>query len=449
MGLFGKKQKPPQRAVVFQRHVTLAGNGLGANFQRVIDTYGNAQWTWTYDTGLRDDLHTMIATERAITMLEKELGLPLTWPNHDPDAPKPKRVEPTDEERRASLRERLAKDPSDVNAKSQLWKLDGSPADPDSLVVGNIYSISYDLGIYRRSFTGVQWEGYPEFADDPGEYDEWFEFESAESKGGGGSRINRDDWFVRELPVSQAEARPVFDELRARHLRWDAQRSNEISLVPHKAPREHEVGLFGKKAGAPSKAGSFQTAWPKASGLGVGPYAAEADAQEAYLVYTSERRAAEAVPAEDVAVMSNALAMLNRMADGTPLNEVPLIQGELDVRMYDDAPSDTFCANAMVTDRRLLLWWQGIRGRSDELLIFGHDFMIPRREVNVALPYMWSSAIVTQYPIRSPATVRQYGEVGVYVRVHFGADAHGNRRSMSVQSTLREVERRRALGEQI
>jgi hypothetical protein len=224
MGLFGKKPQERQSVVIFQRHVALDGNGLGATFKRVTDSQGKAQWTWSYDSGLRDDFHTMMATERAITLLEKELGLPLTWPMYDPDAPKPKRVEPTPDERRVKLRERLAKDPNDVNAQSQLWTLDGSPISPDDLIVGHIYSISFDLGIFLRSFVGLQWEGYPEFADDPGEHDEWFEFEGAESEGGGGARINRADWFVRQIPADQEEARPVFDELRARHLLWKAQR---------------------------------------------------------------------------------------------------------------------------------------------------------------------------------------------------------------------------------
>jgi hypothetical protein len=191
-----------------------------------MDANGQSKWTWTYDTGLRDDIHTMIATEKAITLLEKELGLPLTWPHQDPDAPRPKRVEATEEERRANLKERLARDPNDVNATRQLLTLDGVPVAPENLMVGNIYSISFDLGVYRRSFVGVQWDGYPEFADDPGEHGEWFEFEAAESKGGGGSRISRDDWFVRELPVSQSEAKSVFDELRVRYLHWDAQRGD-------------------------------------------------------------------------------------------------------------------------------------------------------------------------------------------------------------------------------
>jgi hypothetical protein len=217
MGLFKRRQNKPTRNVIFQRHVAFWESSLGATFRLVLDSSGRPQWTWSYDPGLPDRWPTFVATNLAITELEKELGLPLTFPSRDHTAP----PEMTDDERRSTLSARLANDPDDLDAKTQLWTMDGEVADPEALVIGKIYSTGIDLGIFSHVFVGVQWQGYPEFADNPGEYGEWFAFSGAQH---GGSRINRDRWDVRELPVDQVEARLVFDELHARYLRRDAQR---------------------------------------------------------------------------------------------------------------------------------------------------------------------------------------------------------------------------------
>ncbi len=65
------------------------------------------------------------------------------------------------------------------------------------------------------------------------------------------------------------------------------------------------MGLFSDKDQT-SKPGSFQVAWPKESGLGVGSYSLEAEAQERYLIYTADRRSQESVPVEDMPVMQAA-----------------------------------------------------------------------------------------------------------------------------------------------
>lgn len=209
------------------------------------------------------------------------------------------------------------------------------------------------------------------------------------------------------------------------------------------------MGLFGNKRGATTKSGSYSTAWPKASGLGVGPYSAEADEQERYLVYTSQRRATEPVPAEDMQVMEAANALLYRMAAGTPVKETPLIQGPIDVRWMGVAGSDAYAANALVTDRRFIVWWERMGGREPGLMVFDHLAMLPRPEVRATMPYLWTTVIATDYPVRTPAATRVYDKAAFVIGVHFSGDPHANRRSMSVQATLNEVERRCALGQSI
>ena len=206
------------------------------------------------------------------------------------------------------------------------------------------------------------------------------------------------------------------------------------------------MGLFGNRGGGPTKPGKYETAWPKSSGLGVEPYAAEADRREAYLVYTSERRATENVPPEDMKVMEEANTLLYKMAAGTPVNEVPLIQGPIDIRWMASASSEAYAANALVTDRRFLVWWERQGKRQPGLMVLEHLGMLPRPDVRASLPYRWVSVLATDWPVRIPADTRVYSNATFTVGVHLSSDAHANRRSMSVQATLQEVERRRALG---
>jgi len=202
------------------------------------------------------------------------------------------------------------------------------------------------------------------------------------------------------------------------------------------------MGLFSRKS-APSKAGNYQAAWPAESGLGRKPYSDEADAQEDYLIYTPDRRKAENVPAEDMAVMSAANTMLYELAAGAPVNEVPLIQGPVDVQWVNpDVFGPEFAAEMLITDRRVILWWEKMRGLPGSLVIIDHLGMIPRSEKIRLNPYIWVGGILIDYPVRIPPNARQFERAMFTVGVHFSSDGHANRRSMSVQATLNELEDR-------
>lgn len=209
------------------------------------------------------------------------------------------------------------------------------------------------------------------------------------------------------------------------------------------------MGLFGKRAGAVTKPGRYETAWPKESGLGIRPYVEEAEEQAAYLIYTSQRRAVENVPSEDMKVMDEANSLLYKMAAGTPVNEVPLIQGPIDIQWVGVGDTAAYSANALITDRRFIVWWDRIGSREPGLMVLDHLVMVPRSEVRASLPYCWENVIATDYPVQIPAKTRAYTNALFIIGVHFSSDAHANRRSMSVQATLNELERRRSLGQSI
>ena len=44
------------------------------------------------------------------------------------------------------------------------------------------------------------------------------------------------------------------------------------------------MGIFGKRAGTPTKQGNFEISWPQSSGLGVASHHTVASKQRAYLV---------------------------------------------------------------------------------------------------------------------------------------------------------------------
>lgn len=199
------------------------------------------------------------------------------------------------------------------------------------------------------------------------------------------------------------------------------------------------MGLFSKK-GKPSSPGSYRTAWPQESGLGVGPYQAEADAQDAYLLYTSARRQAEPVPREDMPVMQAANALLYELSAGTPVNELPLIQGPIDVNWMSGSMPGEFAAEALITDRRVLVWWPSMRGIDGQLVVLHHFDLIPRSEPRVSVPLEWMGGMRIRYPIGNELMGGQLPRVGGTFRVHFSSDGHANRRSMSVQKTLHYLE---------
>lgn len=199
------------------------------------------------------------------------------------------------------------------------------------------------------------------------------------------------------------------------------------------------MGLFSRK-GRPSKPGTYKTAWPRESGLGVGPYQLEADRQESYLLYTSARRAEEPVPLEDMPVMQSANSLLYELAAGTPVNELPLIQGPIDVNWMSASMPGEFPAEVLVTDRRVLIWWPPTRGIDGQLVVLHHFDLIPRSDPRVSQPWQWAGGMRILYPIKDQVMGAQMPAVGVTLRVHFSSDGHANRRSMSVHKTLLYLE---------
>lgn len=208
------------------------------------------------------------------------------------------------------------------------------------------------------------------------------------------------------------------------------------------------MALFGNK-NKPTKAGSFSMAWPRESGLGKQSYSDEQEAQERYLVYTSQRRKVEPVAAEDMQVMDSAMSLLYRMAGGTPVNEVPLIQGPVDINWVLPRPTTVHVAQALVTDRRFIMWWPDESGRRAGLVVLDHLVMRPRMERLARIPFEWDNALVTDFPVQVPADIRAYPSPAVVIGVHFDSDGHSNRRSRSVLATLRELEERRLTGDSL
>ena len=208
------------------------------------------------------------------------------------------------------------------------------------------------------------------------------------------------------------------------------------------------MGIFGKKP-QPTRPGSYKSEWPKESGLGVRSHQEEQDAQERYLIYTSERRRFEPVAAEDMETMDAAMSLLYRMSGGTPVNEVPLIQGPVDIQWFSPGQTSLYVAEALVTDRRFIMWWTAAPGRRSQLVVLDHLFLTPRSEKFASVPYQWNNALVTDYPVQVPAISKGYHNPAVTIGVHFSSDGHSNRRSMSIKATLNEIEDRRLMGTSI
>jgi hypothetical protein len=199
-----------------------------------------------------------------------------------------------------------------------------------------------------------------------------------------------------------------------------------------------------RRRNATAKAGSYPTSWPVNSGV------AEGERNwEDYIVYTAKRRKREVIPPEDAESMSVGMSLLRDMADGAPLNEIPLIQGAIEIAWVGHLDSSPYIAEALVTDRRFIVWWQDVRGRDPGLIIMDHEVMIPRPEVGARHPYMWDNILVTDYPVVMPAFVNPYSNAIFRIGVFFSKDGHANRRSMSVQATLNKVESRIRKGKTI
>jgi hypothetical protein len=67
------------------------------------------------------------------------------------------------------------------------------------------------------------------------------------------------------------------------------------------------------------------------------------------------------------------------------VNEVPLIQGPVDIQWMGAPSSEMYAANALVTDRRFIVWWQKMGRRQPGLMVFDHLGMIPRTDVAVSV----------------------------------------------------------------
>ena len=199
------------------------------------------------------------------------------------------------------------------------------------------------------------------------------------------------------------------------------------------------MGLFSRK-GQPSKPGSYKAAWPPESGLGIAPYPLEAEAQEAYLLYTSERRASEPVPAIDREMMRDAEELIRKLTGGDPPNERPLVQGPVDVQWFAPWQSEEFQAQALVTDRRFIVWWSRMRGLEGSLIVLDHVGMVPRTDTSFRYPFQWIAGYRTDFPLASMPRVSRFQPAAATVDVHLSSDGHANRRAMSVHKTLLHLE---------
>ena len=90
MGFFRRSKPEEEYKPYFERHVVLFEGGpyagLGALLQiQYLREDGSPQWRWMYDPGIPQDgilgANVSIDVEVAITKIEKELGLPFSWPD--------------------------------------------------------------------------------------------------------------------------------------------------------------------------------------------------------------------------------------------------------------------------------------------------------------------------------------------------------------------------------
>ncbi len=223
MGIFSRNRE----TILFRKHMPLSNDGSGAFFKLVQKSDGSKNWTWDYDSGLVDDLNTWMNVHEAITKLEISLGLPLTWPHLHPDA-KEKFAEeqPQREAEQKVIDREIAKNPNwnsryDRAALVRVWAKDGVEVAPNDLKVGKYYYVGFDIGIYKRKFNGHQWDGYPEFIDDPGEIDTWYVFENAEGEQNGeGVRVSASDLGIKTLAANEDEIHKMFELIRANYSPW-------------------------------------------------------------------------------------------------------------------------------------------------------------------------------------------------------------------------------------
>jgi hypothetical protein len=188
--------------------------------------------------------------QAAITAIETELGVPLTWPPREDI-----RTEAGKQADRQANIDRLRKEGEQGDIRSEIgyWGWVGEPVtDPRELVEGLIYHLGFDLAIYRGLLHGPKWDGLPATDDiaRPEELEDrdWYMFEGADILVGeqprpsirfaperftpeplkeGGTYVH-----VRTIPASQSEAMAAFEWERADHLRWDRERKEYWSAHP-------------------------------------------------------------------------------------------------------------------------------------------------------------------------------------------------------------------------
>ena len=221
------------------RHVALRKDGAGATFE-LRGSGADKEWTWSLDPELlgEENLWNLGPVQAAITEMETELRLPMSWP------PRPEDKRTTEErqaEREANI-ERLRLEAEEGKTRSLIgyWSWVGAPVtNPSALVQGRVYHLGFALAIYRGSFHGPKWHGLPgmdEFTE-PEETipKRWFTFEGSDLPVGerprSGIRLDEHDFdprtlkngevahSVRAIPVSHDEALAAFEWEKAEYLR--------------------------------------------------------------------------------------------------------------------------------------------------------------------------------------------------------------------------------------
>jgi hypothetical protein len=87
-----EKRRVLKTKPAFVRHVSFAADGKGATFE--LHKRGDrAEWTWEVDPGVHPDL-AFVRAPFALAEIEKELGMPITFPYADPDKRREGETEP-------------------------------------------------------------------------------------------------------------------------------------------------------------------------------------------------------------------------------------------------------------------------------------------------------------------------------------------------------------------
>jgi hypothetical protein len=193
------------------------------------------------------------------------------------------------------------------------------------------------------------------------------------------------------------------------------------------------MGLFRSNHVKPSKPGTYQFAWPVASGLGMGLYPEESEARTNYLIYSSERRVKEGWASEDVNALNETISILS------PLNYdigFPVVTGPVDLHLLNEVGGSEFSGQALITDRATIIWWVGHKGHLGQYAILRHPDLKPKVEDAFGYHFWWRDGGLGILPVPG---VEIYSSLGFSVKPHFSNDGHANRRGASVQATLQRI----------